>query len=59
MWNLMIVIDQDFDRSDLILDTNPSLSTHTDSIMKSERNFDHFEISDSETFSASIPLNRF
>ena len=51
MWNLMIVIDQDFDRSDLILDTNPSLSTHTDSIMKSERNFDHFEISDSETFS--------
>ena len=43
MWNPMIVIDQYFDRSDLIVVTDPSLSVQTDPTVKSERHFDHFE----------------
>ena len=39
----MVVIDRYFDRSDLIVDTDPSLSDQTDPTVKSERHSDHFE----------------
>ena len=44
MRNSILTISSNFDRSGLILSTDPSLSAQTDPTIKSARNFGHFEI---------------